>query len=90
MYMFPIRRGQPYTESAPQTPWYRACKAAAVTGCQFQEIHKRAINEAKERPDATEFAGHTDPRATHPTTSPKAKLKPLRREYHLHPLALAE
>ena len=79
MYVFPNRQGQPYAESALQTLWYRACKPAGVTGYQFRDIRKRAINEARERGDATEFAGHKDPRTTHRNYfTEAAKVKPLR------------
>jgi integrase len=79
MYVFPNRRGQPYTESALQTLWYRARKAAGVSGYQFRDIRKRAINEARERGDATAFAGHKDPRTTHRNYfTEAAKVKPLR------------
>jgi len=79
MYVFPNRRDQPYTESALHTLWYRACKAAGVTGYQFRDIRKRAINEARERGDATEFAGRKDPRTTRRNYfTEAAKVKPLR------------
>lgn len=43
------------------------------------DIRKRAINEAPERGDAREFAGHKDPRTTHRNYfTETAKIKPLR------------
>jgi integrase len=60
-----LGNGVPYSERALQALWYRACKAAGVSGYQFRDIRKRAINEARERGDATAFAGHKDPRTTH-------------------------
>jgi hypothetical protein len=52
-------------------------RQAGFSGYQFRDIRKRAINEAKERGDATAFAGHKDPRTTHRNYFTEAA-KPLR------------
>lgn len=73
IYVFPTRRGTPYTLSGLQTLWRRACERAGVSGIQFRDIRKTAINVAP-RADQTDFAGHRDPR----TTERHYKVKPKR------------
>src|SRR5260221_9443880 len=62
-----------------KTLCYRSCQAADVSGYQFRDLRKRVINEARERGDATAFAGHKNPRTTHRNYfTEAAKVKPLR------------
>lgn len=62
--VFPCRKGTAYTENGLQSAWRRARTKAGATGYVFRDIRRKAINEARRRGDATDFAGHQDPRTT--------------------------
>lgn len=64
-FIFPSRKGTPYTENGMQTMWRRACAKAGVTGKIFRDLRTEAINDAQDAGmDAQAFAGHADPRTT--------------------------
>jgi integrase len=80
MYVFPSRRGTPLSEPSAMQMRRRAVKKAGLSDLQFRDIRKAAINEAKRQGrDATEFAGHSDPKTTkkHYLNEP-VKVKPIR------------
>jgi integrase len=64
LYVFSGRRGTPVEPSVMQMR-RRAVKKAGLSDLQFRDIRKATINEAKRRRrNATEFAGHSDPKTT--------------------------
>lgn len=80
MYVFPTRRGTPYSEQGIHHMRRTALTAAGLANIQFRDIRKAAINEAKKLGrNATEFAGHSDERTTnkHYITEP-VRVKPIR------------
>jgi integrase len=80
MYVFPSRRGTPLSEPSAMQMRRRAVKKAGLSDLQFRDIRKAAINEAKRQGrNATEFAGHSDPKTTkkHYLNEP-VKVKPIR------------
>jgi integrase len=80
MYIFPTRRGTPYSEQGVHHMRRNALTAAGLKNVQFRDIRKAAINEAKKLGrNATEFAGHSDERTTtkHYITEP-VSVKPIR------------
>lgn len=67
LYVFPTRKGTPYTESALQSLWRRAKKRAGLADVDvvfrdFRTTELNAINRAGG--NATEAAGHADQRTT--------------------------
>jgi integrase len=65
MYVFPTRRGTPYSESGFQSMRRRALDAAGLKDLQFRDLRKAAVNEARRLGrNAQEFAGHSDSRTT--------------------------
>ena len=80
LYVFPTRRGTPYTESALQSAMRRARKKSRVASAVFKDFRTTALNEQKQKGgDASEMAGHADRRTTerHYLDVP-TKVEPLR------------
>lgn len=76
MFVFPQRNGKPLSAKGLASEW-RPLRMEC--GFQFRAIRKWAINEAKDSGrDATDFAGHADPKTTrqHYEVRPK-KVTPL-------------
>jgi integrase len=82
LYVFPTRRGTPYSESVLQTLWKRAKKKARLADVDmtFRDFRTTALNEARRTgQSAKDLAGHADERTTerHYLDEP-LKVKPLR------------
>jgi integrase len=80
MYVFPTRKGTPYSEQGVHHQRQAALRAAGLEGIQHRDIRKAAINEAKAMGEnATDFAGHSDSKTTkkHYLTQP-IRVKPIR------------
>ena len=82
LYVFPTRRGTPFSESALQTLWKRAKKKAGLADVDmtFRDFRTTALNEARRTgQSAKDLAGHADERTTerHYLDEP-LKVKPLR------------
>lgn len=82
LYVFPTRRGTPFTESALQTLWKRAKDKAGLCDVDmtFRDFRTTALNEARRTGrSAKDLAGHADERTTerHYLDEP-LKIKPLR------------
>ena len=82
LYVFPTRRGTPFSESALQTLWKRAKKKAELADVDmtFRDFRTTALNEARRTgQSAKDLAGHADERTTerHYLDEP-LKVKPLR------------
>lgn len=80
MYVVPSRRGRPLSEPSVMQMRRRAVQKAGLSDLQFRDIRKAAINEAKRRGrNATEFAGHADPKTTKRYyLNEPVKVKPIR------------
>jgi len=80
MFVFPTRKGTPYSEQGVHYMRRRALTAAGLKGLQHRDIRKAAINEAKQLGmNAQEFAGHADARTTQKHYLHQAvKVKPTR------------
>jgi hypothetical protein len=82
LYVFPTRRGTPFSESALQTLWKRAKEKAGLADVDmtFRDFRTTALNEAhRTGQSAKNLAGHADERTTerHYLNEP-LKVKPLR------------
>jgi integrase len=80
MYVFPTRKGTPYSEQGVHHMRREALRKSGLEDLQFRDIRKEAINEHKRLGgNAQEFAGHADPRTTarHYLSDP-IKIKPNR------------
>jgi integrase len=69
MFVFPTRKGTPYSESGMQSAWRRAKKKAGLDGVDavFRDLRTTELNEVKKAGgDATATAGHADQRTTAP------------------------
>lgn len=82
LYVFPTRRGTPYTESALQSAWTRAKLVAGLVDVDatFRDIRTTELNAIhREGGDATAAAGHADKRTTerHYLSEP-TKIRPRR------------
>src|ERR1700687_5131324 len=82
MYVFPTRRGTPYSESALQTAWARAKLKAGLEDVDltFRDFRTTELNAIhREGGDATETAGHASRSTTerHYITEP-TRIKPRR------------
>jgi hypothetical protein len=82
MFVFPTRKGTPYSESGMQSAWRRAKKKAGMDGVDavFRDLRTTELNEVKKAGgDATATAGHADQRTTarHYLTVP-TRVKPRR------------
>lgn len=65
LYVFPTRRGTPYTESALQNAWRRMQKRTGIVGATFRDFRTSELNSVhSEGGDATKQAGHADARTT--------------------------
>lgn len=82
MYVFPTRKGTPYSESALQTAWARAKLKAGLEGADltFRDFRTTELNAIhREGGDATKTAGHASASTTerHYITEP-TRIKPRR------------
>jgi integrase len=82
LYVFPTRKGTPFSESALQTLWKRAKEKAGLADVDmtFRDFRTTALNEARRTgQSAKDLAGHADERTTerHYLDEP-LKVKPLR------------
>lgn len=80
IFVFPNRKGLPYTEDGIHKMRKAALKKAGLSNLQHRDIRKEAIKEAKRAGmNAQEFAGHSDVRTTnkHYTNDP-VKVRPNR------------
>lgn len=81
LFVFPSpKTGKAYSEGGVHYMRRAAMKAAGVTNLHHRDVRKQAVNEAKDLGvNATEFAGHSDPRTTekHYVNGPR-KVKPIR------------
>lgn len=65
LYVFPTRRGTPYTESALQNAWRRMQKRTGIVGATFRDFRTSELNSVHSAGgDATKQAGHGDKRTT--------------------------
>jgi integrase len=65
LYVFPTRRGTPYSESALQSAWYRMMDKTGIEGATFRDFRTSELNSVhREGGDATKQAGHADARTT--------------------------
>lgn len=80
IFVFPNRKGLPYTEDGIHKMRKAALKKAGLSNLQHRDFRKEAIKEAKRQGmNAQEFAGHSDVRTTnkHYTNDP-VKVRPNR------------
>ena len=67
IFVFPTRKGTPYSESGMQSAWRRAKKKAGMEDVDvvFRDLRTTELNEVKKAGgDATATAGHADQRTT--------------------------
>ena len=57
-YVFPSKRGGPYTENGFRVAWRRLCQRAGVEGLEFRDLRRTAASEAGSLEAARHLLGH--------------------------------
>ena len=78
LYVFPSRRGGPYTEHGFRTAWRRLCDRAGIDGLQFRDLRRTAATAAASLEDARDLLGHTSTAITRRVYRTRNRVKPTR------------
>ncbi len=78
LYVFPSRKGGPYTEYGFRTTWRRLCDRARVDGLQFRDLRRTAATAAATLEDARDLLGHTSTAITRRVYRTRNRVKPTR------------
>ena len=57
-YIFPSKRGGPYTENGFRTTWRRLCQKACIDGLEFRDLRRTAASDAGSLEAARDLLGH--------------------------------
>ena len=76
LYVFPSRKGGPYTENGFRVVWRRLCDAAGVENLQFRDLRRTAATAAASLEDARDLLGHTSTAITQRVYRPRNRVKP--------------
>lgn len=64
VWVFPSKKGGPYSEDGFRTVWYRLREQASVDGLQFRDLRRTAANYSGSLQAAQALLGHSDSRIT--------------------------
>lgn len=76
VWVFPSRKGGPYSEDGFRTVWGRLCAKAGVTGLQFRDMRRTAAVKAESLELARGMLGHTTLSITKGVYRPRDRVKP--------------
>ena len=76
LYVFPSRRGGPYTAFGFTTTWRRLFARAGVEGLQFRDLRRTAATQAATLEDARDLLGHTSTAITRRVYRTRNRVRP--------------
>ena len=76
LYVFPSKRGGPYSEDGFRTIWWRLCKKAGVEGLEFRDLRRTAATASASLEDARALLGHSSAAITQRVYRPRERAKP--------------
>lgn len=76
VYVFPSRKGGPYTLNGLQAMWSRFCKKAGVEGLQLRDLRRTAATKAATLEQASALLGHSSTAITARVYRVRDRVKP--------------